>query len=65
MSNKTSGRQVFSRRVVLTGGAIQLNGAREVAARILSKQVRLGKPMRLAGLPEASSSVMPRRAARA
>src|SRR5262249_49571816 len=40
---------ISGRRVVLTGGASQLNGVREVAQRILSKQVRLGKPMRLAG----------------
>jgi cell division protein FtsA len=38
---------VSARRVVLTGGASQLNGAREMAARIVSKQVRTGKPARL------------------
>jgi cell division protein FtsA len=42
-------------RVVLTGGACQLPGAREMAARILGRQVRLGRPMNLRGLPEASS----------
>ncbi len=31
-----------------------MNGAREIAARILSKQVRLGRPMRLNGLAEAT-----------
>jgi cell division protein FtsA len=31
-----------------------LNGAREIAARILSKQVRLGRPVRLNGLAEAT-----------
>ncbi|MBI1210632.1 MAG: cell division protein FtsA [Alphaproteobacteria bacterium] len=45
---------IAGRRVVLTGGASQLNGAREIAARILSKQVRLGRPARIAGLAEAA-----------
>ena len=35
-------------RVVLTGGACQLAGARELAGRILNKQVRLGRPTRAA-----------------
>ena len=39
-------------RVVLTGGASQLVGAREMAARMLDRQVRLGKPIHLRGLPE-------------
>lgn len=34
-------------RVVLTGGASQLAGVREVATRILGKNVRLGKPLHL------------------
>jgi cell division protein FtsA len=47
---------IAGRRVVLTGGASQLSGAREIAARILSKQVRLGRPVRLSGLAEATGS---------
>lgn len=43
---------VSNRRVVLTGGASQLSGAREIAQRLLSKQVRLGRPIRVAGLAE-------------
>jgi cell division protein FtsA len=43
---------IAARRVVLTGGASQLNGVREIAARIISKQVRLGKPTCLADAPE-------------
>ncbi|MGI4954326.1 MAG: cell division protein FtsA [Janthinobacterium lividum] len=39
-------------RVVLTGGASQLVGAREMAARILDRQVRLGRPTNIRGLPE-------------
>ena len=42
-------------RVVLTGGASQLVGAREMAAHILNRQVRLGRPARLLGLPDAAT----------
>jgi cell division protein FtsA len=42
-------------RVVLTGGACQLAGARELAAQILGKQVRLGRPVGLRGLPDAAA----------
>ena len=42
-------------RVVLTGGASQLVGAREMAARILNRQVRLGRPAVLRGLPDAAT----------
>lgn len=41
------------RRVVLTGGASQLQGVRDLAARILDKQVRMGRPLRVRGLAEA------------
>lgn len=41
------------RRVVLTGGASQLQGARDLAVRILDKQVRMGRPLRVRGLAEA------------
>ncbi len=42
-------------RVVLTGGACQLPRGREMAARMLSRQVRLGRPAALRGLPELAS----------
>jgi cell division protein FtsA len=42
------------RRVVLTGGGSQLNGAREVAAQWLDRQVRLGIPAAIPGMPEAA-----------
>ena len=42
-------------RVVLTGGASQLVGAREMASRILNRQVRLGRPSGLRGLPDRAS----------
>jgi cell division protein FtsA len=47
--------RVAGARVVLTGGACQLAGARELAAQILGKQVRLGRPVGLRGLPDAAS----------
>lgn len=43
------------RRCVLVGAASQLPGVRELAARILEKQVRIGKPERMAGLGDAVS----------
>lgn len=43
------------RRLVLTGGAAQLPGAAELAGRVLSKQVRIGKPSGLVGLGDAVS----------
>jgi cell division protein FtsA len=47
--------KVAGRRAVLTGGASQLHGAREFAGLILDKQVRIGRPLRVAGLAEATS----------
>lgn len=47
--------KIAGRRVVLTGGACQLPGVRELAAQILDKQVRIGRPLRLGGLAEATS----------
>jgi len=43
------------RRAVLTGGACQLAGTRELAQRILNKQVRIGRPQTFHGLPAASA----------
>jgi cell division protein FtsA len=40
--------------VVLTGGASQLPGLPELAARILGRQVRIGRPLGISGLPEAA-----------
>ena len=46
--------KVAGRRVVLTGGACQLHGVREFAGLILDKQVRIGRPQRIAGLAEST-----------
>ena len=42
-------------RVVLTGGASQINGLGELATEILGRQVRMGKPRALRGLAELTS----------
>ena len=42
------------KRVVLTGGASQLAGLPEAARRILGRNVRIGRPLGVAGLPEAA-----------
>jgi cell division protein FtsA len=39
-------------RVILTGGACQLTGICELAARILGRPVRVGRPLGISGLPE-------------
>jgi cell division protein FtsA len=41
-------QEAAGRRVVLTGGASQMPGVRELAQRMLEKQVRLGRPLRIA-----------------
>ena len=46
---------IAGRRVVLTGGASQISGLRELSQMVLDKQVRLGRPIRLNGLPDAAS----------
>ena len=51
---RASGYDVAAgRRAVLTGGACQLAGSRELAGRILNKQVRIGRPQSFPGLPAA------------
>ena len=53
---RTGGYDVVAgRRAVLTGGASQLAGTRELAGRILNKQVRVGRPQAVAGLPAAAT----------
>src|SRR5258705_3554087 len=39
-------------RVILTGGACQLNGLVELATQILGRPVRVGRPLGIAGFPE-------------
>jgi cell division protein FtsA len=42
------------KRIVLTGGASQLTGVGELARRIMSKHVRVGRPMGIKGMPDAA-----------
>lgn len=52
---RASGYDVAAgRRAVLTGGACQLAGTRELAQRVLNKQVQIGRPQTFHGLPAAS-----------
>ena len=44
----------IGKRVVLTGGSSQLPGLPEAARRVLGRNVRLGRPLGVAGLPEAA-----------
>lgn len=47
--------QLPSQQVVLTGGASQIPGLDGLAARILGQNVRLGRPLRVQGLPQAAT----------
>jgi cell division protein FtsA len=42
------------RRVILTGGASQLTGLGDLARKILGRNVRLGRPVGVQGLPDAA-----------
>ena len=43
-----------SQQIVLTGGGSQIPGLDGLASRILGQQVRLGRPLRVQGLPQAA-----------
>ncbi|MGO8271826.1 cell division protein FtsA, partial [Rhizobium ruizarguesonis] len=45
---------IVGKRVVLTCGASQLTGLADVALRILARNVRIGRPMGVSGLPPAA-----------
>jgi cell division protein FtsA len=50
----SSGARLAGRRLVITGGGAQMNGVREVAAQWLDRQVRMGSPAHVAGMPEST-----------
>jgi len=52
--NKSGYGNVVGKRVVLTGGASQLTGLPDAARRILGRNVRVGRPLGVASLPEAA-----------
>lgn len=53
---KSGTAQIAGRRMVITGGASQLNGVREVAGEWLDRQVRMGSPAHVQGMPESAHS---------
>jgi cell division protein FtsA len=48
-------RHLPSQQIVLTGGGSQIPGLDGLATRILGQQVRLGRPLRVQGLPQAAT----------
>ncbi|MEA5399331.1 cell division protein FtsA [Synechococcus sp. BA-124 BA4] len=44
-----------AKRLVVTGGGSQMSGLAELSRRILSRNVRLGRPIGVSGLPEAAT----------
>jgi len=54
--NKSGFSQQIGKRHLLTCGASQLTGLTETARRMLGRNVRLGRPLGIAGLPEAAKS---------
>ena len=44
-----------SQQIVLTGGASQIPGLDGIATRVLGQRVRLGRPLRVQGLPQAAT----------
>ncbi|MFK5998349.1 MAG: cell division protein FtsA [Rhodobacterales bacterium] len=44
-----------SQRIVLTGGSSQVPGLEGLASKILGQNVRMGRPMRVQGLPQAAT----------
>ena len=55
LASKGIDKSIYGRRIVLTGGGAQLNGVRELAARVFEGHVRVGRPQRFAGLGDAVS----------
>ncbi|MEM8581863.1 MAG: cell division protein FtsA, partial [Pseudomonadota bacterium] len=47
--------QLPSQQIVLTGGGSQLQGLDGLATRILGPQIRVGRPLRVRGLPQAAT----------
>jgi cell division protein FtsA len=46
---------IHSRRIVLTGGASQMVGMRDLVTHMMGASARLGRPIRVSGLPEMAS----------
>jgi len=52
--NQSGVGHIVGKRVILTGGASQLPGMSEAARRILARNVRIGRPLGVSGLPVAA-----------
>lgn len=50
--NSSGYAALVGRRMVLTGGGSQLTGLAEAARRVLARNVRLGRPLGIAGMPD-------------
>ena len=50
--NQSGYGRVIGKRVVLTGGASQMQGLSEAARRVLGRPVRIGRPMGVSGMPD-------------
>lgn len=50
--NKAGFAPLLARRLVLTGGGSQLAGIADVARRIMARNVRLGRPLGVTGMPD-------------
>jgi cell division protein FtsA len=50
--NASGFASMFGRRLILTGGASQLTGLGEAARRVLVRDMRLGRPLGVSGLPD-------------
>ena len=48
-------KYAVGRRIVITGGASQMPGMRDLAQAVLDKQVRLGRPIHFNSLPDAAA----------
>ena len=56
MLAKSGFAEAIGPRIVLTGGASQMTGLAETARRVLGRNVRVGRPLGIQGLPEAAKS---------
>lgn len=54
--NKSGYSSVIGKRVVLTGGGAQMNGLQDLARRTLGRNIRIGRPLGIKGLPTSAKS---------
>lgn len=54
--NKSGHSSVIGKRVVLTGGAAQMTGLPDLARRVLGRNIRIGRPLGIKGLPTSAKT---------